>query len=283
VTHRDDPVLIGAIGGSGTRAFAKVLRRAGVHMGPADTQEDATAFSDFYQRFLAEYLENGSRFPEGSSAPEHFDAAVSQHLAGVESPEAPWGAKNPRSMLMLAYWHERYPRMRFVHVVRNGLDMAYSTNQIQPKRFGELILDGEPPGSKSKRAMVYWSQTNSRAADYGESRLGERYIRIRHEDLCLSPEATVARLFEFLGVEDRARLEAAVAEVSRPPDIGRWRQHPIGELAKLVELGGEALRRFGYWSPTLERSFDDLVSRSRRSAARRLVIQRFALKRLPIA
>jgi hypothetical protein len=253
--HRDDPVLIGAVGGSGTRAFSKVLRKAGVYMGDADPQEDAVAFSLFYRRFLADYLRNGDRFPDGSAAEaeEGFAAAVRDHLEQLEPSDAQWGAKNPRTMLMLAFWHQRFPRLRFIHVVRNGLDMAYSGNRIQLRRFGEYLLEGGDERPELERLILYWARANLRAADYGESSLGDRYLCIRHEDLCLEPDPTVRRILDFVGVEDPARLRAAVGEVSRPPTMGRWRDQPVDEVARLVELGADALRRFGYWSPELER------------------------------
>jgi hypothetical protein len=255
MTHRDDPVLIGAVGGSGTRAFSKVLRRAGVYMGDADTQEDAVAFSLFYRRFLADYLRNGGRFPDEirDEAEQRFAAAVREHLAGLERPDAQWGAKNPRTMLMLPFWHQRFARLRFIHVVRNGLDMAYSGNRIQLRRFGEFLLDERDERPELERLILYWALANERAADYGESALGDGYLRIRHEDLCLEPEPTVRRILEFVGVAQPDRLQAAIAEVSRPPTMGRWRRQPADEVARLVELAGNALRRFGYWSPELDR------------------------------
>jgi hypothetical protein len=221
-------------------------------MGRATRNEDSVAFSRLYRReVLADYLANGDRFPPAGreAADERLASALRIHLEELPSPNTPWGAKNPRSMLMLPFWHERYPRLRFVHVVRNGLDMAYSANQLQPTYFGEAVLPGLANRPPPVRAMLYWRYMNCRAADYGERRLGERYLRLRYEDLCLHSRDTVRALFDFLGVDDPGRFKEAVGEVYRPPSIGRWREQPIEELADLIEAGGDALRRFGYSRP----------------------------------
>lgn len=263
--HRDDPVLIGALGGSGTRAFSRVLRQGGVYMGEADPQEDAIAFSLFYRRHLADYLAHDAAFPPATAgeAQRDFEAALQAHLSGLEDPHAVWGAKNPRTMLMLPFWHERFPRLRFVHVIRNGLDMAYSSNKIQLRRFGASLIGPEPDGPDAEggeaeaaeraRAMRYWAEANRRAADYGERGLGDRYLRIRLEDLCDDPHVGVRALLDFAGVGDERRSAAAVAEVSRPSSIGRWRGQPAHEVFELVELGAGALERFGYLTDEVRR------------------------------
>ena len=247
--HRKDPLVIGATGGSGTRVFSKIARDAGIHMGwKVDDQEDALAFSSFYTAHLPAYLESGG----DPRLERDFADAVSQHLQLLEAPDQPWGVKNPRSMLLLPFWHERYPDLRFVHVVRNGLDIAYSPNQNQPEKYAAIAgIDAELP--VPVRAIRFWQWANLRVADYGEQRLGERYVRIRHEDLCDAPEATIARLLGFLGRDgDDEALRAGVAEVSRPPTLERWREHPPEEIGGLASDGREALERFGYWTSELD-------------------------------
>jgi hypothetical protein len=224
-------------------------------MGRVSRSEDSLALSRLYSpEAVGDYLANGGRFPPArrEAADQLFQRALRSHLKELPSPDTPWGGKNPRSMLMLPFWHERYPRLRFVHVVRNGLDMAYSANQLQPTYFGEAVLPGLANRPPPVRAMLYWRYMNCRAADYGENRLGERYLRLRYEDLCLHPPDTVRTLFDFLGVDDPGRFKAAVGEVSRPPSIGRWRERPIEELVDLIEAGRDALRRFGYCGHELE-------------------------------
>ena len=54
---RADPLVIGAVGGSGTRVFSRIARHAGVFMGEhVDAQEDSVPLSRFYGEFASEYL-----------------------------------------------------------------------------------------------------------------------------------------------------------------------------------------------------------------------------------
>jgi hypothetical protein len=70
---------------------------------------------------------------------------------------------------------------------------------------------------------------------------------VRLEDLCERPRETVGGLFEFIG--SRGATEEVVAEGVTPESLGRWRERPWEEIQRLVGVGGEVLRRFGYRSP----------------------------------
>ncbi|MFL5821474.1 MAG: sulfotransferase [Solirubrobacteraceae bacterium] len=244
---RVDPLVIGAVGGSGTRVFSRIARRAGVFMGEhVDAQEDSVPVSRFYGEFASEYLAADGRLDSRRRAElsQRLAELVAEHLDGLSGPDQPWGVKNPRSLLMLPFWHERFVQMRFLHVVRSGLDMAYSATDNQIRRHGEAVLGTGMSLPRPERAMLWWSRVNTAAADYGEANLGRRYLRVRLEDLCERPEETVRRLFEFIGAE--GGTAEAVAEVVPPATLGRWRQRPADEIARLVSVGGEALGRFGY-------------------------------------
>lgn len=247
--HRADPVLIGASGGSGTRAFSRILRHAGLYMGAVvDDQEDAKAFSPFYSRFGEQFLLHGGRFAPAvhPAADAAFDDSVRAHLATLPSPGTPWGAKNPRSLLLLPYWGARYPGLRFVHVVRSGLDMAYTETTNQLRRYGAAVLGDDSDALTPERKIALWQAVNLRAADYGESELAGRYLRVRLEDLVEDPAATVRELFAFAGAGPEADARAAADVVRRPPTLGRWREHPGAEVTALARLAREGLARFGY-------------------------------------
>jgi len=247
---RADPLVIGAVGGSGTRVFSRIARHAGVFMGEhVDAQEDSVPLSRFYGEFASEYLAADGRLdpPRTDELSRRLHEGVGEHLDGLVAPDQPWGVKNPRSLLMLPFWHQRFRHMRFLHVVRSGLDMAYSATDNQIRRHGEALLGAGMSLPAPERAMLWWSRVNILAADYGEAELGPAYLRVRLEDLCQRPQETVGSLFAFIG--SRRGTEEAVGEVATPASLGRWRERPADEIARLISVGGEALRRFGYRSP----------------------------------
>ena len=224
---RTDPIVIGAVGGSGTRVFSRIARDAGLFMGNhVDAQQDSRPMSRIYAEFTSEYVEAGGRLAAERSGElaRRVEESLQAHLDGLPGPGHPWGMKNPRSMLMLPFWHQRFPEMRFLHVIRDGRDMAYSPAQGQIRKHGMALLGLDPDLPEAELAMTWWSYANTEAADFGESELGERYMRVRLEDLCAHPKRTVTSLFAFFGAE--GRMTAAIREVEPPPTLGRWRQRP---------------------------------------------------------
>ena len=48
-----------------------------------------------------------------------------------------WGWKIPGNFYILKQLAERYPNLKYIHSLRNGLDMAFSKNQNQLNNWGE--------------------------------------------------------------------------------------------------------------------------------------------------
>lgn len=249
--YRDDsPVIIGGTGGSGTRVLAQICMAAGLHMGnTVNPASDERTFGAFSRRWGASFLlrehlplsEKQRRRME-----EEFGEFLRQH--GAENTDGKrWGWKHPRSMLLLPFLDASLPRMRFVHAIRDGRDMAYSRNQRQPQMLGWALLGPRKSQELSPAclAMAFWNQANIAAAAYGEQVMKERYHRIRFEDLCASPEETLQRLFHFLG-EKQESLESYLSQISPPQTIGRWQDRPAAEIAELVSHGLPGLVSFGY-------------------------------------
>ena len=68
----------------------------------------------------------------------HRHAAQIQE--SVASDASLWGWKEPNSHLMIRHLHRHFgDRLRYVHVIRNGLDMAQSRNQLQLIRWGSVF------------------------------------------------------------------------------------------------------------------------------------------------
>lgn len=248
---RPDPLVIGASGGSGTRVFAKLARQAGFFMGRSlNRSEDSAPFVDFYDAWTPLYLKREGRLSdqERRAVDEDFACALRRHLTGLPHAEVPWGVKSPRSLLFLAFWARHYPRMRFLHVVRHGGDMASSGNQREFQMYRALLLTRqERQRFRQTREIAYWCKANLPAAAFGARRLKDRYLMVRFEDLCREPSQEIARIFQWLEVSDARRVEAAAAEVAPPSTIGRWQRAPLGQVHALLKNGRPGLERFGYW------------------------------------
>jgi hypothetical protein len=237
------PVVIGATGGSGTRVAARIVQRCGVYIGDnlnaaADALDIARYITRWGNRFLTD--------PDSPGLQEEMRAdlaaVLEPHVARADG--GAWGWKEPRSILLLPFLARVLPGLRFVHILRDGRDMAFSRNQNQPRRHGQAILGPGVQADSPQGSISLWREVNLRAARLGEEELGDRYLRVRYEDLCADPEPVIASLLSFLALEgDPAEL---AHEVRAPASIGRWRREDPAVVTELEQLAGPALARFGY-------------------------------------
>jgi hypothetical protein len=243
------PYVIGATGGSGTRIVARIVREAGLFMGTnRNDYEDALDFAGFGDRWINTFVGPGlDGLPDDVRAEmvDDLDAVVQTHLLQKPADAEGWGWKEPRSIYLLPFFHSLMPKLRFLHFIRDGRDMAYSENQNQLNWHGDAVLTpDELQQRKPARSLTLWSRVNSAAADYGEQQLGDRYLRVRFEDLCAEPAATIGGIFEFFGLD--GDVEGAAAAVRPPDTLGRWQRKRSKVIDELQQVGGPALSRFGY-------------------------------------
>jgi hypothetical protein len=273
------PIVIGALGGSGTRVPAEALIESGAHLGrDLNRARDNLLFTALFKRprwfaradderihrqldTFVRYM-RGRRYGPADYARlagcviDHEPAlnlresagrvsrAVTHRPAAEAAGASVWGWKEPNSHVFLPQLIERFPGLRYVHVVRHGLDMAYTRNKTQLEVWGAHF--GIPsPGDDASRASAQldlWIATTRRAMDLG-GRLDERFLLMRYEDLCREPERELRRLFDLAGLHvDAAALTRISAAVDPPGSVGRWRaqgaeRFSAEQLAAVESLG----------------------------------------------
>lgn len=174
------------------------------------------------------------------------------------------------SMPLLA---DLFPESRFIHVIRDGRDVALSYLQ---GGWGPKTLAGN---------AVYWKRFVRHGRREG-ARLGpHRYSEVRYEDLLDDPEREVRRLSRFVGLEfddsmlryfERAQALLVTPKhlqthgaLRLPPTKGLrdWRHEmPRDDVALFESLAGDLLNELGY-----ERATPNVSVRARVLAARHWV------------
>ena len=255
------PVVIGATGGSGTRVIHRILEKAGLFMGaPAKLNHagDAMDIEPILDAFINPILTSTKsldyqveELPHDLSvaAKDELALSINRFLVDLPDGDGPWGWKNPRSMYVLPLIADLFPTVRFIHLVRDGRDMATSGNQNQPRKhfealFGEALDETDPSGS-----IQLWAAANLAIARWGERHLESSYLRIRFEDLCANPIKEVGTILNFAGFEaatDKIIQDIATEFVTPPESLGRWLKldAPVANL--LTRRGIDALHHFDY-------------------------------------
>lgn len=247
------PNIIGATGGSGTRVVARIARCGGMFIGTnLNESADAlgvAAFDDRWAKFFArdDAMSSLRAFPKEMII--DFEAMLACHRASIATATQPWGWKHPPSIYLVPFYHQQFPLLKFLHVIRDGRDMAYSTNQNQLQKFGSAALTStESEWSQPLRSMALWSRVNLHAAEYGDKHLHGQYLVVRFEDLCSQPVPTTKRILTFFGLSGDAE-EIAEHEITPPESMGRWKSQDTMTVEQMQRIGGAALRKFGYPVP----------------------------------
>jgi hypothetical protein len=176
-----------------------------------------------------------------------FQSALDRHFPETIRKERLWGWKAPRSIYLLPFLHRRFPDLKFIHVLRDGRDMALSLNQNQLRKHASAMLSLSERFFRSvpERAMLLWERANLRAAEFGDSTLRDNYLRVRFEDLCAKPIEATVQIMNFLGARVDPEVIAS-SEISPPSTLQRWRECPPRLIEKLERLGEASLLKFEY-------------------------------------
>ncbi len=110
-----------------------------------------------------------------------------------------WGDKTPEYSLHLGEMMELFPDAQFIHIVRDGRDVALSNFRTQ---FG---------AKNTFTAATEWVDKVGKIQAFVRTLPAERFIEIRYEDLMQFPEDTMNSLKNFLQIDDDGRLREFIA------------------------------------------------------------------------
>lgn len=254
-------VAIGGVGGSGTRLVAQIVSRLGWDLGgelneasdnlwftllfkrtelwpsTGSDREFARAARTFRAAMTGQSLEPGTGAwlrTLTADRPQHDRLWLSQRVESLEAatvshlpPARPWAWKEPNTHVFIDRLAVAYPDLKYIHVVRNGLDMAYSANQNQLRLWGPLLL-GAPTEPGPRASLRYWCAVQQRIERVGREMPG-RLMMLNFDALCLAPERHLATLGDFLGLPAGDAAEPSLRSLVRAPSsIGRFKPHGIG-------------------------------------------------------
>ena len=221
------PVAIGGVGGSGTRLVASMLVEMGYAMGTRlnDSIDDLDFTSTFVDVAMLDTC--GQAFDEKIDQFLHLaqDRFRQCDPAREMLVEPRWGWKEPNTHVILERLVSRIPGLRYIHVVRNGLDMAHSSNRHQLHRWGERIL-GRTVSDAPHDALAYWVAAHRRLGGIS-AMMGNRFLMLNYDRLCTDPDRELPVLLQFAGVDPKPVLERLGSMIRPPESIGRHREQGL--------------------------------------------------------
>jgi hypothetical protein len=169
-----------------------------------------------------------------------------------------WAVYDPDNVLYVQQVKRDIPNALFVHIVRDGRDIALSLKKMGG--FTPLPWDRDQTESLVATSL-YWEWMLRKGREHG-SKFPADYIEIHYEDLMTNPQATLGKLGGFLDHDldydriQRAGLgrlsetnssfrEEGAKEELKP--LGRWKERlSAAEIAAIEGAVGECLQENGY-------------------------------------
>lgn len=172
------PIIIGGIGGSGTRLVAELCSLFGIYLGnDLNNASDNLFYTLLFRRRIWFYKTNQDQkeinvglslleklllkrylltprelwfllYATADMALHYRDErtwafkrifSILRYPRFVNPRFQGWGWKEPNSYLLIQQFSEIFENLKFIHTIRHGVDMAFSNNQRQMKAWGNLF------------------------------------------------------------------------------------------------------------------------------------------------
>jgi hypothetical protein len=166
-----------------------------------------------------------------------------------------WADCTPDHLLYMEEIKRQIPDALFIHIVRDGRDVALS--YVQQKWSHPLPWDRD---EQLGIAGLYWEWVVRKGQEQGK-RLGADYEEVRFEQLITNPQHTLSQLGQFIDHDlDYGRIQnSGIGSVRQPNSsfakesekqfnpVERWRtKMSVTEIADFERLVGNFLLKLGY-------------------------------------
>jgi hypothetical protein len=166
-----------------------------------------------------------------------------------------WGDKTTWYLQYLPQLLGYFPDAKFVHIIRDGRDVAASYRNV--RHLEDDI----------RRVAMEWALSVSMICEFGETLGSEQYFEVRYEDLVRSPERMLRNICTFLAEEYSPKMldfwkmnrerefeperhmqwKRLTQEPVTSSRVERWRQDLSEEDIQVFNLiGGKVLLKTGY-------------------------------------
>ena len=129
-----------------------------------------------------------------------------------------WGWKEPNTQIYIDELMTHFPDLKYIHLIRHGLDMAFSKNQQQLKnwgwKYGIKINPNDSHDEKAFKQLEYWICSTRDVLDTLKKYPG-RCLVINHSNLCAEPQRCVEKIIKFCNLDVSEEITKQLFEIPK--------------------------------------------------------------------
>lgn len=294
----DGPVVIFNKSHSGSRMLAELVAAGGVFLGAHVNESwDSLPLLELVSALVRQYYPDygplwDPSLPGDAALAKLAVRVFEKHLEGF-APQAgrPWGWKLCETVYILPVLDYCFPRARYVHLIRDGRDVAFCDHRAPDDPFWRKVYFNTErirtfqgrrltPQAYRRQSPFYnalhWMNSVTVGRHFGMM-LRERYLEVRYEDLCTGFETAARRVLDFIAAPNPDNALRTLSAKVYPTSVGKHRQQPARRLREVMPLIKPLLLSLGYLLEDPEppsrglwrsRLVDDLLDRLRKRKRR---------------
>jgi len=162
-----------------------------------------------------------------------------------------WGWKWPETYLLMPYVFRTFPQARYVHMVRDGRDVAFKRHSTDdPERpLGRMLIDhlgvaGQP---RDIQAAASWEFQVRRYLSFADAHVpAAQRFEMTYEQFCSKPEETMEQLARFLGIPMTDACRHYVHDTLTDGQIAQYRNADPARVQAVEARIAPLLQQLGY-------------------------------------
>jgi hypothetical protein len=258
------PIFLGGAGRSGT-TLLRIMLDAHPRICCGPELKVLPSIAEWYQTMTRTYAPVMQSY---GTTPADLRLRFRQFIEGLvenfrrASGKPRWAEKTPHNVLFMVPLGEIFPDARFIHVLRDGRDVACSLitmdwiNPVTGRKWDYI--------QNIASAARYWREVVTAARQQAEHpSLADRVLEVRYEKLVANPQREMQGILTFLGEpwddavlahhkKDRSSepIEASTRQAGKPINrgsLGRWQQEMARSDRQAFKAeAGALLKELGY-------------------------------------
>ena len=250
---------------SGSRLLAELLHESGISMGAHVNETwDSLDVLEAVEYLVTQYYPDYSPLWREDMPPDRhlqslLERSFAQHRTKLDA-GSPWGWKLCETTYILPVIDYCFPGARFVHLIRDGRDVAFSNHRGPDSPFWRKVYfntdrvhacRGLRLSAQAYRRSphvynaLHWVNSVRIGRDFG-AMLRERYIEVRYEELCANFEDTSSRLLCAIAAPRPTEAVARLRDKVSATAVGKFRKVPARMMRRVIDIEKPLLLELGY-------------------------------------